>query len=161
MIPDPGAASSAPDDLADVLAFLRDLWAVGHAMESTSRRLQDAIGITGPQRMIIRILGRHPGMVAGDLARLLHVDAGTLSAALARLEARGLVTRHKDADDQRRVRIRLTEAGETLDVPREDSLEGAVGRVLTRSTEAERAALHVMLERIAHELEVQERASRP
>ena len=155
-------ASSPPaGDLAEVLAFLRDLWAVGHAMESTSRRLQDFIGITGPQRMIIRIVGRYPDIVAGDLARLLHVDAGTLSAALARLETRALLTREKDPDDHRRVRVRLTRAGSKLDVPREDSLEGAVGRVLARSSEAERAAWHVMLTRISTELVDQERASRP
>lgn len=114
--------------------------------------MQDAIGVSAPQRMMIRIVGRSPDITAGELAWLLHVDAGTVSAALTRLEARELVARHKDPDDHRRVRLRLTRAGKKLDVPREDSLEGAVERVLVRSTEAERDCLREMLGRIVNEL---------
>jgi MarR family transcriptional regulator, organic hydroperoxide resistance regulator len=148
-----------PDDLSSLdlreeLRVLRDLWAVGHAMEQTSRRLQEAIGISAPQRMIIRIVGRYPGIVPGKLAQLLHVDAGTVSAAIARLEAKNLLERRRDPRDQRRMLLGLTKAGRLLDCPREDSLEGAVDRALARSTVEERDTLRRMLARFVEELSV-------
>lgn len=141
-----------PPQLRDELLVLRDLWALGHAMERASRRMHDALGVTAPQRMIIRIIGRMPDVTAGELAWLLHVDAGTVSAALGRLEARELIERRKDEADLRRVQLRLTRGGKKLDVPRDDSLEAAIGRVLAKSTDEEREGLREMLARIVQEL---------
>lgn len=139
-------------DLREELQVLRDLWAVGHAMERTSRRLQEAIGISAPQRMIVRIVGRYPGIMPGKLAQLLHVDAGTVSASVARLETKGLVERRRDPRDHRRMLLGLTRAGRSLDCPREDSIEGAVDRALARSTPEERDTLRRMLGRLVDEL---------
>ena len=150
--PEPESGKEKRYDLSEGLLVLRDLWALGHAMERTSRRMHDAIGITAPQRMMIRILGRQPGVSAGQLARLLHVDAGTVSAALARLEGRGLLERKRDPRDNRRVLVRLTRAGKKLDIPRDDSLEAAIARALDRSTSEERELLRAMLVRITDEL---------
>jgi MarR family transcriptional regulator, organic hydroperoxide resistance regulator len=141
-------------DLREELRVLRDLWAVGHAMEQASRRMQEAIGISAPQRMIIRIVGRYPGIVPGKLAQLLHVDAGTVSAAIARLEAKSLLERRRDPRDHRRMLLGLTKEGRVLDCPREDSIEGAVDRALARSTPAERDALRRLLARLVEELTV-------
>jgi DNA-binding MarR family transcriptional regulator len=142
--------------LPSELVVLRDLWALDHAMERASRRMQEAIGVTAPQRMILRIVGRFPGIVAGDLARLLFLDAGTVSAALSRMEARALLERKKDESDHRRALLGLTRKGKRLDVPREDSLESAVARALERSTDAERDTLRTMLGRIVEELAANE-----
>ena len=47
------------------------------------------IGITGPQRLVIRIIGRFPSIHAMQLADILHLHPSSLTAVLKRLERRG------------------------------------------------------------------------
>ena len=50
----------------------------------------------------------------GEVGQELGMDNGTLTPLLKRLESAGLVTRTRDQQDERRVLIDLTEAGEAL-----------------------------------------------
>jgi MarR family transcriptional regulator, organic hydroperoxide resistance regulator len=50
----------------------------------------------------------------GELASALQMDLGTLSPMLKRLEAKGLVTRRRQAEDERRVLVDLTPKGMSL-----------------------------------------------
>ena len=109
------AHAGVPLRLRGSLDFLQCLWRTSHALERRSRRMEKAIGLTAPQRLVLRVLGRFPGMTAGQLARALHVDPGTLSASVRRLEARGLVERRRDPVDTRRVTLGLTRQGRALD----------------------------------------------
>src|SRR5258708_13404742 len=68
--------------LGRVLEFMRLLWAVDHALQSTSKWMEVRLGITGPQRLVIRMIGCFPGVSPGGLADLLHVHPPTLPAAL-------------------------------------------------------------------------------
>ena len=56
--------------LGAVLDFMRLLWAVDHSLQSASKRMEAAFGITGPQRLVVRIVGRFPGIAAGRVAEL-------------------------------------------------------------------------------------------
>src|SRR5262245_47820556 len=109
-------APSGPRDLAlgPVLEFMRLLWAVDHGLQSTSKKMRAALGITAPQRLVVRIVARHPGIAAGDLAALMHVHPSTLTGVLARLERRRLLARERDPADGRRARLRLTPSGRRL-----------------------------------------------
>jgi MarR family transcriptional regulator, organic hydroperoxide resistance regulator len=75
----------------DVLRFLELLWAVAHGLERTSKRMTRDLGVTGPQRLVLRVVGLFPGMSAGELAGILHVHASTLTGVLRRLETQGLL----------------------------------------------------------------------
>ncbi len=88
------------------------------------------LGVTFQQRTVLRLVGRFPGVTAGKLAETLHVDRGTLSATLRRLETRGLIERRSDPKDRRRVLIGLTARGRALDVPDAGTVESAVARTL-------------------------------
>src|SRR5215475_3979360 len=88
--------------LGGVLEFMRVVWALDHGLQTTSKRMRSLVGVTGPQRLVIRILGRLPGVSAGRLASILHVDPSTLSVVLKKLETRGLVKRRVDSGDRRR-----------------------------------------------------------
>lgn len=116
--------------LGATLELLRALWAVNHEMESTSRRMRKLLGVTGLERMVIRFVGRYPGLSAGDLARLLCVHPSSLSLLLKRLDRRDLLKRTTDPDDERRVLLRLTRRGLGLDVPRTGTVEAAVSVAL-------------------------------
>jgi DNA-binding MarR family transcriptional regulator len=122
------AAASVPArTLGDVLDFMRLLWQLDHALQQRSKRMQAALGITGPQRLVIRIVGRFPGLPAGQLARILHLHPSTLTGILARLERRGLITRRPDPRDRRRTLLGLSAKGMRLDVESEGTIEAAVG----------------------------------
>ena len=71
--------------LGAVLDFMRRLWALDHALQSISKRMETTLGLTGPQRLVIRIVGHSPGISAGKLAELMHVHHSTLTGVLGRL----------------------------------------------------------------------------
>jgi MarR family transcriptional regulator, organic hydroperoxide resistance regulator len=131
------------------LEFLQVLWRTSHALERRSRRMEKAIGLTAPQRLVVRFLGRFPGVTAGQLARALHVDPGTLSASLRRLEGRGLVERRRDPADTRRVTLGLTREGRALDVPGPGTVEAAADALLAHASARDLAATVRVLDRFA------------
>jgi DNA-binding MarR family transcriptional regulator len=140
-------------DDAETLATLERIWALDHGLQTVSRAMLAAIGVTGPQRFVLRMIGREPGITPGELARRLHDHPSTLTATLKRLVSRRLVARRDDPGDQRRVRLHLTTDGERLDTVREGTVEAAVRTALAGMSEAEAASLRTALERLATELE--------
>ena len=139
--------------LDPVLAFVADLWAVNHATERASKRMEAAIGVTAQQRILIRIVGRHPGISPGQLAAILSLDAGTISAAIRRLEERGLFQRRRDPRDKRRYALGLTAAGRALDEPKKGTVEGAVAAMIAATPAAELDLVSSFLRRLQGELD--------
>lgn len=128
---------SATDDQTDyplgpVLSLLREWWALNHAFERTSRRMAARLGVTAPQRMVLRVVGRFPGIGPGSLSRLLHLDAGTVSATVRRLEEARVLKRRQTSPDRRRFALGLTAKGRALDADDEQTIEGALARVIAR-----------------------------
>jgi DNA-binding MarR family transcriptional regulator len=139
-------------NLGEGLEFMRLLWGVNHALEASSKRMDAAIGVTGPQRLVIRIAGRFPGISAGRLARLMHVHPSTLTGILGRLVTRGLVRRDPDPNDARRALFSLTVKGRELDALRAGTVEAKVRATLTRFPDARVAATQALLAAITEAL---------
>jgi DNA-binding MarR family transcriptional regulator len=118
--------------LGDILDFMRLLWAVDHGLHSTSKRMNTSIGVTGPQRLVLRMTGKFPGISAGELAQILHVHKSSLTGVLQRLEARGLLKRSADPEDGRRAIFSLTAKGKEFDAVRAGTVEQAIRKVLGR-----------------------------
>jgi DNA-binding MarR family transcriptional regulator len=116
-----------------VLDFMRLIWALDHALQKTSKGMKSAIGVTGPQRLVIRIVSRFPGITAGQIAELLHVHPSTLTGVLQRLEGRGLVRRRADPKDRRRASLGITAKGKRIDAAGVGTVEAAVDRVISRA----------------------------
>jgi MarR family transcriptional regulator, organic hydroperoxide resistance regulator len=138
--------------LGEVLDFMRLLWAVDHGLQSTSKRMEATLGLTGPQRLVLRLVGRFPGIAAGKLAQILHVHPSTLTGVLKRLEKRGLIERRSDPLDGRRALFALTDAGLAMDVPATGTVEAAVQRVLSRMSRARIIGTQDVLTALAEEL---------
>jgi DNA-binding MarR family transcriptional regulator len=145
-----GAAQLPP--LGEVLDFMRLIWAIDQALQRTSKRMERTLGVTGPQRLVLRIVGRFPGVSAGDLARLLHVHPSTLTGVLARLERSGLLARRTDRRDARRSLLRLTNKGRRFDVATEGTVEDAVARALAHLTRPQLEAAGVVLQAVTESL---------
>ncbi|MCC6774648.1 MAG: MarR family transcriptional regulator [Gemmatimonadaceae bacterium] len=139
--------------LPPVLEFLRALWSLNHALEVTSSAMHRTSGVTAQQRMILRIVGHLGTVGAGTLSALLHVHPGTLSAALRRLEGRGLLSRQRSENDARQVLVALTTQGEQLLKTSEGSVERAAASVLDGSDAASVEHALQLLEQMTRTLE--------
>jgi DNA-binding MarR family transcriptional regulator len=146
-------ASGASADLPDVLQFMQLLWAVVHGLERLSKRMAGDIGVTGPQRLVLRVVGLVPGMSAGDLAAVLHVHPSTLTGVLQRLVGRRLLTRPDDPADRRRAVLRLTSRGDRVNAAPEGTVEAAIALALEGIGDRDRLATRRVLERLAVHLE--------
>jgi DNA-binding MarR family transcriptional regulator len=142
--------TSAPAPrLGDVLDFMSLIWRVDHALQRTSKRMEAGLGVTGPQRLVIRIVGRFPGITAGHLAQLLHVHPSTLTGILKRLEKQRLVQRRSDPRDGRRSLLALTPEGRRFDVETEGTVEAAIQNVLHEAPQAQIDATRALLTAIS------------
>jgi DNA-binding MarR family transcriptional regulator len=139
---DSGEAKEPP--LGAVLDFMRMLWALDHALQSASKRMEATFGLTGPQRLVVRIVGRFPGIAAGRVAGILHVHPSTLTGILKRLQARAVLQRRPDPRDARRALFILTAKGRKLDTVRTGTVEQAVRRVLSKDPEKVAVAQEVL-----------------
>ncbi|MFC4589741.1 bifunctional helix-turn-helix transcriptional regulator/GNAT family N-acetyltransferase [Sphaerisporangium corydalis] len=86
--------------------YTRVIGVLGAEMLDTSYSLTEA--------RVLFELDRRGSMEAGELRRMLGLDAGYLSRMLARFETGGLVTRERSAADARRQIVLLSEAGHAV-----------------------------------------------
>lgn len=141
-----------PYRLDPTLDFMRLLWAIEHGLQKRSKRLKADAGITGPQRLVLRIVGRYPGISAGDVARLIELHPSTVTGILQRLVGARLLRRDKDPDDSRRVRLRTTPRAAAHVRPSSGPVERVVRGVLQRASPASARAARVLLTELAHRL---------
>jgi len=141
--------------LDPVLAFLSEWWALNHAIERASKRMQVRIGVTAQQRMFVRVIGAFPGIMPGQLARVVHLDPGTVSTAIGRLERVGLVARRRERGDGRAVSLELTARGRALDAPDPLTIEGALARALKHTPSTQAESVRTFIARFIHELEAE------
>jgi DNA-binding MarR family transcriptional regulator len=126
------AASKQHQPAGETLQFMQRMWDFVHALDVCSKRMMSQIGVTGPQRLVIRLVGQFPGQTASDLATTLGKHPSTLTGVLARLEERDLILREADPNDRRRARFTLTAAGKKVDKERKGTVEAATRRALNR-----------------------------
>ncbi|HTR55862.1 MAG TPA: MarR family transcriptional regulator [Kofleriaceae bacterium] len=141
---------------ADTLQFMQRLWELAHALDVRSKRMAVTIGVTGPQRLVLRIVGKTPGQSASEIATTLGKHPSTLTGVLARLEDRGLILRAADQVDRRRTRFTLTAAGKRIDRESRGTVEAAIRRALGRTSSAHVAGTLATVQSIVEELEREE-----
>ncbi|GHG18883.1 MULTISPECIES: MarR family winged helix-turn-helix transcriptional regulator [Amycolatopsis] len=98
--------------LDDQLCF--GLYAASRAVTSLYRVVLEDLDLTYPQYLVMLALWEKDHRLVKELGAELNLDSGTLSPLLKRLQAAGLVVRNRQADDERSVRISLTEDGKAL-----------------------------------------------
>lgn len=90
------------------------LHTASRAMTSCYRPLLDRLGLTYPQYLVMLVLWERGESTVGGLGEALHLETGTLSPLLKRLEGTGMISRRRRRDDERSVMIGLTESGRSL-----------------------------------------------
>ena len=90
------------------------VYAAGLAFNRVYKPLLDPYGITYPQYLALVALSKSDGQTVGELGERLHLESNTLTPLIKRLEAAGHVTRTRDKQDERVVRLSLTASGGRL-----------------------------------------------
>jgi DNA-binding MarR family transcriptional regulator len=106
---------NAKDELqrvANQLSFA--LYGATSRMIRSHRPFLEPLGLTFPQFLVMVALYESAPRTVGEIGNEVGMDNGTLTPLLKRLVSAGLVTRERDAKDERRVIINLTAAGETI-----------------------------------------------
>jgi len=91
------------------------VYSAGHAFTRFYKPRLDALDLTYPQYLVLLVLWEKDDITVKGLGDRLFLDSGTITPLVKRLEARGLVARRRDEDDERQVRITLSEAGRVLE----------------------------------------------
>ncbi|WP_347220990.1 MarR family winged helix-turn-helix transcriptional regulator [Mycolicibacterium poriferae] len=125
--------------LEDQLCFA--LYSASRAVSSAYRPLLDELNLTYPQYLVLLVLWEDDACTIGQLGDRLHLDSGTLSPLIKRLEAAGLVRRQRSNADERRVDVTLTAEGRAL-----EDRAACIPERLLGSTDADPAQLAALRE---------------
>lgn len=98
-------------------------------------------GLTALQYTALTVLERHPDLSAAQLARNSFVTAQSMADMITTLEGRGLIERHRDRADRRRLVVALTPAGRELLARYMDAVTALEAEMLSGLTRAEISAL--------------------
>jgi DNA-binding MarR family transcriptional regulator len=136
---------STSRSVATELSFA--LNAAANRMVRLHKPFLEPLGLTFSQYLVtLELLNGSPRSVS-DLCDRLDMETGTLTPLLKRLEAAGVITRTRDASDERRVLIDLTEPSRAM----EDELRSVTDKIRTacQLTPEDLEELHRTLESLA------------
>jgi DNA-binding MarR family transcriptional regulator len=98
--------------LGDFMCFA--VYSTNLAYSRVYKPVLDALGLTYPQYVTIICLWEQDDQTVKGLSENLFLEPSTMTPMLKRLEAMGYVRRERDKEDERSVRVSLTEAGRQL-----------------------------------------------
>jgi MarR family transcriptional regulator, organic hydroperoxide resistance regulator len=105
-------APARPDEatkLDDFLCFA--IYSTNLAVNRLNKPVLDELGLTYLQYIVLVALYEQDDQTVGGLGDKLFLDSSTLTPLLKRLEAMGHLTRQRNPEDERQVRVRLTPQG--------------------------------------------------
>ncbi len=145
--------ASGVERLGETLGFMRLLWVLDHSLHSASKRMNTELGVTGPQRLVIRVVGRVPDITAGGVSGLLQVDPSTLTGVFHRLVRKGYLRRERDKRDGRVAHFRLTPKGARVDRALAGTVEAAIRKALSGQPRMDVAAAQRVLRALGESLQ--------
>jgi DNA-binding MarR family transcriptional regulator len=90
------------------------VYSTAHAFNRFYKPLLEPLGLTYPQYLVMLVLWEQDGLTVKEIGHQLHLDSGTLTPVLKRLQAMGYVQRSRDLPDERQVRVTLTQRGREI-----------------------------------------------
>ena len=107
-------ASHSPDVLPLDRQLCFSVYAAAHAFTAAYKPLLEPLGLTYPQYLAMLALWEEDGQSVKQISTRLRLDSGTVTPLLKRLERDGLLRRGRHPDDERLLRVELTDAGHAL-----------------------------------------------
>ncbi|MBZ9635883.1 MarR family transcriptional regulator [Clostridium sp. FP1] len=87
------------------------LYACSREITKLYKPALDKLGITYTQYISLLVLWEKDNITVKEMGKKLHLDSGTLTPLLKKLECMELVNRTRDTVDERKVFVKLTEKG--------------------------------------------------
>jgi MarR family transcriptional regulator, organic hydroperoxide resistance regulator len=131
------------------------------AYRSLSDAFMDQIGMHRAQAALLCRLYTQDGLSQTEIAKLLAVQGPTATDMLQRMEEAGLVTRRRDPQNNRLVRVYLSEAGREKERQVMEQFMKLERALFENFTEAERAQLRQMLKRTLENIGACQADNRP
>jgi DNA-binding MarR family transcriptional regulator len=128
-----------------VLGFMEDLRALEQGLNRRSKAMLNRQGVTGPQRLAVRVVGRLGSVRPAQLARLLHSHPSSVTRLVRTLEARGLIRRIADPRHRGRVLLEVGPKAGRVERLRAGTVESAVQEALDAASPRDVAATRRVL----------------
>jgi DNA-binding MarR family transcriptional regulator len=90
------------------------LYAAARNVTNLYTPLLQPLGLTYTQYLVFLVLWERDGLTVGEIGEKLMLDNGTLSPLLKKLQQAGYIERQRCKEDERVVRITLTQEGKAL-----------------------------------------------
>lgn len=91
------------------------IYALSKEITNQYRPLLEKLNLTYPQYLVMLVLWEHQKLSVKAIGEKLHLDSGTLTPLLKRLEIKEIVKRERCKHDERIVEVSLTEKGIALE----------------------------------------------
>ncbi|MBU0680962.1 MAG: MarR family transcriptional regulator [Proteobacteria bacterium] len=112
--------------------ILKDFRIIFRSVQAHSRWVEKESGLSAAQLWMMWELFNEPGLTVSGLAHVLSIHQSTCSNMLDKIQKKELVSRDRSLDDQRVVRLYLTEKGSTLLAKAPRPAQGTLTDVLLR-----------------------------
>lgn len=113
----------------------------------------DSLGMYRGQSLVLCTLARQDGITQSEIAEALSVQGATVTNMLKRLEESKLILRQRDPDDNRLVRVYLTEQGRALEESIHEQLKRLEDTVFSGISPQERDLLRQQVHQMMHNME--------
>lgn len=90
------------------------LYSTTIAINRLYKPMLDSLGVTYPQYLVLSTLWEREGQTISAIAERLALEPSTITPLMKRLEAAGFVSRQRNPEDERQVRVTLTAKGKAL-----------------------------------------------
>ena len=127
------------------------LYACAREVMKRYKPFLDAIDLTYTQYITMMVLWEAGETTSKDIGERLHLDSGTLTPVIKKLEEKGFVTRCRSREDERNLCVAITGEGRALKARAAD-IPGQVGRCLCLSPE-DAGQLYAMLHKLLDSME--------
>lgn len=108
------------------------LYACAREVMKRYKPFLDAIDLTYTQYVTMMVLWEAGETTSKEIGERLHLDSGTLTPVIKKLEEKGLVTRCRSREDERNLCVSITDAGRALKAQARD-IPAQVGSCLCLS----------------------------
>ncbi len=137
-------------EISETVQSLRRIF---KAIQDYSQDVSGSFGITGPQLWALKTIAEHEALPLGELGRKMYLHPSTVTGVVDRLEAKGYVSRDRDTEDRRVVKVSLTADGKQLAKRAPNPVQG---KMIYGLRNLDGAELHVVFESVKKLAEIVE-----
>jgi DNA-binding MarR family transcriptional regulator len=140
---------------------LKSLRRIIRAVDIHSRKLNSEFSVTTPQMICLYVIAKAGEITQRKLALEVDLGASTVTGVLDRLEAKGFITRTRQAPDRRKVMLHATESGRELTQSAPALLQEQLSKSLQQQSELEQVTIALSLEKIVEMMNAEHLDSSP